>query len=659
MPASTAARSALVPPAALPTRGTPRWFWNRLRAMERAEVVHRLGRALRAPLDRMSTWAGVRVPPVDRPQRASPDWVSPLVDAVGIDWADTLHRADQILAGQWTLLDGSMAMLGLPPPWSARSPADLAPARVAPGPETPAENQHDVRLLIELHRHGELVVLARAWAQTRDARYRQAAMQLLASWLVACPPGVGAGWSSALEPAMRLINWSLAWPLLAAPAAHDADDAGWTALMADWQRSAYLHARFVRRHFSRYSSANNHLLGEMVGLFVAGLTWPQWHELRDASAQARAELERQFLLQHADDGGSREQSTGYAIFNLELMTIAAAAAAALDRPLSGAVQQRMHDTLGFLDALADARGHLPALGDADNCRVLDSARGDGDLAYAARLLGRQGHTPGATAGRSVTQARTASGYVILGHGRGTTAEVRATVDCGALGFLGIAAHGHADALALLLSLGGTPVLVDRGTYCYNSAPAARRYFRSTLAHNTVTVDGQPQSEYGGPFLWLRKAQCRLLRFAGDDRAAEFEGEHDGYLHLADPLRHRRRVLWDADGARLAVTDILDCHAAHDIAIAWHFAAHCQVTIDEDTAVVRLPDRRELRLESTPAGGAPGGHWHLFCGPQDSWLGWHSPHFGQAIPAPTLLWEAAIHGTTTIVTTFHLPPPAAD
>jgi len=41
-----------------------------------------------------------------------------------------------------------------------------------------------------------------------------------------------------------------------------------------WLDSVYQHARFVHGYFSRHSSANNHLIGEAAGLYIAGLTWP-------------------------------------------------------------------------------------------------------------------------------------------------------------------------------------------------------------------------------------------------------------------------------------------------------------------------------------------------------------------------------------------------
>lgn len=83
-------------------------------------------------------------------------------------------------------------------------------------------------------------------------------------------------------------------------------------------------------------------------------------------------------------------------------------------------------------------------------------------------------------------------------------------DGGPHGFLSIAAHGHADALSVEVRHDGVDLLADPGTFCYHGQPEWRQYFRSTLGHNTLQVDGADQSVSGGPFLWTRHARSRVL-----------------------------------------------------------------------------------------------------------------------------------------------------
>ena len=122
-------------------------------------------------------------------------------------------------------------------------------------------------------------------------------------------------------------------------------------------------------------------------------------------------------------------------------------------------------------------------------------------------------------------------------------EIWCRCDAGPHGFLSIAAHAHADALAVEVRYDGTDVLADPGTYCYHGEPGWRSYFRSTLAHNTIEVGGQDQSTSGGPFLWTRHARSRLIdsETDADGEVTAWSAEHDGYRALTPPVCHRRSV----------------------------------------------------------------------------------------------------------------------
>ena len=81
------------------------------------------------------------------------------------------------------------------------------------------------------------------------------------------------------------------------------------------------------------------------------------------------------------------------------------------------------------------------------------------------------------------------------------------VDCGEVGALS-GGHGHADALAIDLSVSGQTVLTDAGTYSYHESNDVRDHFRASGTHNTLTIDDQSQSETNGKFSWKTKANAR-------------------------------------------------------------------------------------------------------------------------------------------------------
>ena len=130
-------------------------------------------------------------------------------------------------------------------------------------------------------------------------------------------------------------------------------------------------------------------------------------------------------------------------------------------------------------------------------------------AWIAAALGTRVGEIGAGVGRGETSASVYApngGLVVLRTGRR-----RLTMDVGPLGYLSIAAHGHADALAVTLSVDGRELIVDPGTASYYGNPAWRTVHRGTRAHPTVCVDGVDQSVMGGPFYWSRHAATTCTR----------------------------------------------------------------------------------------------------------------------------------------------------
>ena len=223
---------------------------------------------------------------------------------------------------------------------------------------------------------------------------------------------------------------------------------------------------------------------------------------------------------------------------------------------------RMTDALA---AVVDSRLRPPRQGDADDGHglVVDGAGTDrwasllatgdavfGRLAWWPAVTGTDVRTPLLAAlirpytknGTAPAVTRPASrpahfadaGMTIL---RGP-AEIWCRCDGGPHGFLSIAAHAHADALSVEVRHDGVDVLADPGTYCYHGQPEWRQYFRSTLGHNTLQLDGDDQSVSGGPFLWTRHARSRVLvadtSGASDGGTARWCAEHDGYQRLRAP-----------------------------------------------------------------------------------------------------------------------------
>ena len=652
------------------------WKLNRLRAMGAAEIGHRVRDAVHMRLQA----SGIGLARVAPPRLASGQgkpWLTPLPAMP--DRQPYLDAAERILAGRFHVFSLNNVDLGFPPSWN-RDPRT--------GTEAPAINGKilnyrdeatvgDIKYLWEINRHLELTTLAQAYHLSGDTRYAAGLQVLLESWFDQCPYPVGPNWTSSLELAIRLINWASAWQLLGGSNAPWFQTPDGAAFRARWLDSVYQHCHFIAGYFSRHSSANNHLYGELSGLHIAALTWPYWEESAGWAAQTAAELEVEAMRQNAPDGVNREQAVYYQHEVADMMLLCYLVGRANGLRRSSAFMERLEQMLEFISSLMDAQGHVPMIGDADDALLVQwSQEQDWHLyrsllATGAVLFGRPdfkakaGHFDDKSRwllGDEGAQrfARMASvvtpparsyregGYYILGQDFATPCEIRLVADAGPLGYLAIAAHGHADALAFTLSAGGQPLLIDPGTYAYHTQKQWRDYFRGTQAHNTVRVDGMDQSESGGNFLWLRKAEARCEAWHSDRHSDRLTASHDGYRRLADPVLHRRSIELLKDSGTILVEDIIECVAEHQLEFNWHFSPACQVRLEGRTVLVSAPGVR-LAMEMPDGEAQP----HLVAGREDPPLGWVSPCFDQKIPAPTVVWTETVRGTVRRQTRFAL------
>jgi hypothetical protein len=472
----------------------------------------------------------------------------------------------------------------------------------------------------------------------------------------------GVHWTSSLELAERVVSWALLYPRIADYVAGDEE------FRRVWLDSIYLHLTRISRKLSLYSSANNHLIGELVGLFVGASCFDFWPECNEWRKFAQKFLEREIRLQVGEDGVGCEQAMSYHLFTMELFLLAYAIARNLKRSFSAGYACRLRGMAEFLHSVATSSGDLPWYGDSDDARGFLLSEDDGSLQVTMQLAAllldeprwlRCERQPTAAAKALVPDLVANLNREV--HGSFTTRElfgdagfacvrthderICLLMDFGRLGFTSIAAHGHADALSLWLSIGDEYFLVDAGTYAYHSHPEWRTFFRSTAAHNTACVDGRNQSEMAGRFLWGAKANARFLQFDKNLAQVMIAAEHDGYTRLPDAVTHRRTVDFDRATGNLSIDDGFECAGRHQIELFFHMHEEAHVVSIRD-GEAQIDWRRHRIIFLSPDGEA---HWEIIRGSENPRLGWRSHHFNQKLPIPTLRISMEIDGSTTMHT----------
>ena len=511
----------------------------------------------------------------------------------------------------------------------------------------------DPKWIWELNRLQELPVLIQAWLITDDHVFRDHAVGLATDWIATNEPGRGIGWSNGYEPALRALSLLVTLDALSAD-----DDGSLDPARRAIARSLWQHARWMKRDPSTHSSANNHRIGELAALTGLGLGLPECPESRLWLREGLDGLVREVELQIARDGTSAEQAFAYHLHTIDFVLVVVAL---LDLR-SEAIPLLLLDALSRSgDALAvqqdDGEPEL-RYGDADDAWVLrlDGRERRDARAVAAGIAARTGHagarrvagkpdgaaywmfgaegvsrfeaTPPASAPAATILPD--AGLAVIRRGR-----TRLTFDAGPLGYLAIAAHGHADALSITLSTGAQELIVDPGTGSYFRHPEQRSAFRGTAMHATVCVDGLDQSQSGGPFMWRRHARSALLY--ADLNAGILLGEHDGYRALPTPVAHRRLVVFPESGP-IVVLDRLRTDGSHRVTQTWPFHPDLAlVTADSGRAALARGDEGGLHVQFAALGGDI--HVSHERGATSPVRGWYARRLEEVEPASTVLVEA--------------------
>ncbi|MGW2460127.1 alginate lyase family protein [Streptomyces sp. NPDC001761] len=641
------------------------WYLRRLSRMEPREVAGRAGDAVRR-----RRW---RSAPPDCPDVSGARFTAVL--PAGAVAAVPPDAAKRLVAEADRLMDGHAEFFGVvrddltDPDWRY----DPRTGRRAPQgyafdvPYRDEDAVGDIKQIWEPSRHQYLTVLAAAYAITGNERYAERVAGHLRSWWAANPPLRGVHWTSGIELGIRLLSWVWirrlldGWP--GATALFEGDP---VALGQIWH-----HQRWLAAFPSRGSSANNHVIAEAAGQFAAACAFNWFPDSARWRADALRSLERHLRANTFPSGLNRELASEYHGLVLELGLAALAEADAAGVPVPATVRLVLLRMTDALAAVVDDRLRPPRQGDGDDGHglVVDGAGTDrwasllatgdavfGRLAWWPEVTGTDVRTPLLTAllgPARLPVSRPASrpahfadaGMTIL---RGP-AGIWCRCDGGPHGFLSIAAHAHADALSVEVRHDGVDVLADPGTYCYHGQPEWRRYFRSTLGHNTLQLDGGDQSVSGGPFLWTRHARSRVL--VADTSGASSRGtarwcaEHDGYR----PATHRRRVELNAAERELRVVDEVR-GPRRSVRLAFHLGPAIGAELVGNRAELTWTRDGEERSAVLVLPGELS--WRAHRGETGPPLGWYSAGFGRKEPATTLVGTGSadgVRGFTTVLT----------
>lgn len=645
---------------------TPGWLINRLKLMSFGEVFYRVKQVVGNQVEKVRLGYGWE-PEIDTPVSTRLEIIDKGLLS-SFPWPDYSSPAKSLATGKLSLFEYENLDIGWPINWHRDPLTGIAAAAQQYGKTIDYRDDAqvgDIKVLWELGRQQFLVAVAIEYSQRQEQSQLDTIAGVIDSWLQQNPYGYGVHWCSSLEVAIRGLSWCITHQLLLASGLPK----GLFSLDLDapvLQKQIYQHAAFIRSHLSLYSSANNHLIGELTGLhalcalFDFGSKSEQWQDF--AWQSLLLESDRQVYR----DGVNKEQAIYYHCWVLEYFLINYLIAGHSGQMIPDDYVSQLSRMAQFVRDLSPLATAPPQIGDADDgvaiqfssvaspfhrdlIEAIDTIAGSlprgagGIKAFCYRLLYKEGSwtTPAAVANTSYPSSYPEGGYGILG-----TPKFHVVFDCGSLGYPGIAAHGHADMLNMCLAIDGLWWLIDPGTYSYHSDHNWRDYFRGSSAHNVVSINHRDQSEIGGPFMWIRHAKARFQEASCImDGVHEVSGWHDGYTGEGAP-RVARTLQVNTANEEVLIHDEVECSGEVQVDIHFHFLPDIRCVELQGSRVLLEKMGTDTRIQLEFPDKLAVTRYH---GDQKTLLGWYSSNLGKKEPCLTLQASTKISSTTRFTT----------
>lgn len=365
----------------------------------------------------------------------------------------------------------------------------------------PTEGEHGTHLWNEcLNRHFHFDPLVKAYRATGDERYAQALVRDWLDWINNTTRPAGSSGNEVDRPygcyawqtlttGIRLEN---TWP---------------NALYRCLNSSAFtdeavamilVSIREQALHLMRWPTRNNWLTEESMGLFTAGMMFPEFREAPLWRATAIARLYGQLSNEVYPDGAEYELAAGYGNWVVRnfIKLLEHARRNDLMSELPDDLEATMEKMFDYMVSTAMPDGKLPGLNDSYNVDITELLEtGYGlfphreDFLYLASTR-EKGSLPD-----RLSCGLPYSGHYVMRSGWEADA-LYMLVDSGPFG----SAHQHEDKLHFVLYAYGRQHVLDPGNYSYDSS-RWRNYVLSTPGHNTVMVDGMGQNRRPHKATW--------------------------------------------------------------------------------------------------------------------------------------------------------------
>lgn len=515
--------------------------------------------------------------------------------------------------------------------------------------------EHDAEFGYSLNGHKYMISLLHAWKKTGNEEFAETYDLLVKDWIIHNPlptppdsiyivldPSNPLDWRDIGEVIWRTLEagnrLGVSWPH--AFYGFQESEAFTPATRLLMLASMAEQATYLRNY---HKQGHNWTTMEMNGLALVGLTFPEFKKSDEWATYAMDVMEHEINRQVYPDGVQTELSTKTQWVALQRFESIARNFRKAGRSVKPSYMKRVEEMYNYLAYAMRPDGHQPLNNDSDRedlrPRVIKAAQvyQRPDWEWIA-TNGKSGEEPEGTA----TTVFPWAGIHVMRSDWSKDAHWT-FFDTGVFG----TGHQHSDMLHISIAAYGKDLLVDGGRFTHQNyfsfdPTIWRGYFRSTLSHNTILVDGKGQK--AGPL----RAEAPLA----DDtymNTEEFDYARgtfrSGYEGVSGDVEHSRAVLYLRDHFWL-VLDHVDVDQARELKVLWHYAPDCQVQIDQQSAASTNSGEANLRI--TPLVNS---NWDIDIveGKELPYKqGWYSETYGKKEPNPTVTYKTKTEQPTTFV-----------
>ena len=405
------------------------------------------------------------------------------------------------------------------------------------------------------------------------------------SWLAANPLNCGPNYKCSQETSLRVFNWVFALyyyknsPILT--------EERFQKII----NSIYGQVRHVYSNinFSRIAVRNNHAITETLALYLIGLLMPFFPDSKKWKMKGKQWFEEEIDYQIYEDGTFLQFSHNYHRVLIQLLTWALTLAEANNERFKDSVYEKAKKSLNYLyQCQMLENGQLPNYG-----------ANDGALFFKFNDAAYRDYRPQLNAlyyfftkkhlyneGVSFEDSNWYFNYkkeVIdpsfnleqLSINRFETGGIYTIRDKDTFTFIKCATYkdrpSHADNLHIDIWSKGQNILVDSGTYKYNTDPQLVKYFSGTEGHNTVMLGDFDQMEKGQRFIWLNWAKAKKVEVIEHAHYWEFCGEVEGFQHVGKNIFQKRIIRKYKNKSSWEIEDTIPHTTGLSIRQLWHIS----------------------------------------------------------------------------------------